>query len=129
MLKFKFFVLGLALSGVGAQKVDECPKDEYACHDIMNSSQCIEQLIIEKLAPATREALIKCVEYEGTVTNLPGATKVSIRIPPVRGLVLRDKSTVDALDATQRPSPPSSRSSSHRHVLEDTGCFFTHIRI
>jgi hypothetical protein len=55
---------------------DKCPKDEYACHDVMNSSQCIEQLIIEKLAPATKENLIKCVEYEGTVTDLPGATKV-----------------------------------------------------
>ncbi|KAF2261787.1 hypothetical protein CC78DRAFT_469461 [Lojkania enalia] len=44
----------------------------------MNSSQCIEQLIIEKLAPATKEALVQCVEYEGTATNLPGATKVSL---------------------------------------------------
>jgi hypothetical protein len=55
---------------------DKCPKSEPACHDIINSSQCIEQLIIEKLAPLTKEALIKCVEYEGTVTNLPGAAKV-----------------------------------------------------
>lgn len=58
------------------QTRDGCPKDEYACLDVMNSSQCIEQLVIEKLAPATKEALAKCVEYEGTVTKIPGASKV-----------------------------------------------------
>ncbi|OAL47432.1 hypothetical protein IQ07DRAFT_589643 [Pyrenochaeta sp. DS3sAY3a] len=55
---------------------DGCPKDEYACIDVMNSSQCIEQLVIEKLAPVTKEALAKCVEYTGTVTNIPGASKL-----------------------------------------------------
>lgn len=58
---------------------DACPKDEYACIDVMNSSQCIEQLVIEKLAPATKEALAQCVEYVGTVTNMPGASKVRAR--------------------------------------------------
>jgi hypothetical protein len=58
------------------QTRDGCPKDEYACIDVINSSQCIEQLVIEKLAPATRETLAKCVEYEGTVTKIPGASKV-----------------------------------------------------
>jgi hypothetical protein len=68
-------LVSLFVATVNSQ-ADKCPKDEYACLDVMNSSQCIEQLIIEKLAPATREALVKCVEYEGTVTDLPGATKV-----------------------------------------------------
>ncbi|KAF2714383.1 hypothetical protein K504DRAFT_353328, partial [Pleomassaria siparia CBS 279.74] len=56
---------------------DKCPKDEYACLDVMNASQCIEQLVVEKLSPATKEALVACVEYEGTVTTIPGASKVS----------------------------------------------------
>lgn len=72
------FALLLAAPTVSAQNQtrDGCPKDEYACIDVMNSSQCIEQLVIEKLAPATKEALAKCVEYEGTVTKMPGASKV-----------------------------------------------------
>lgn len=55
---------------------DGCPKDEYACHDVIDSSLCIEQLIIERRAPVTKEALIKCVEYEGAFSDLPGASKV-----------------------------------------------------
>jgi hypothetical protein len=66
--------------GASTQAVqDQCPKSEYACLDVINSSQCIEQLVLEKQAPATKEALIKCVEYEGTVTTLPGATKVRFK--------------------------------------------------
>lgn len=75
------FALVSVLMGVITQTIqDKCPKNEYACLDVINSSQCIEQLIIERLAPVTKEALVKCVEYEGTVTNLPGATKVSLRM-------------------------------------------------
>jgi hypothetical protein len=62
------------------QTRDGCPKDNYACIDVINSSQCIEQLVIEKLAPATKEALAKCVEYEGTATSMPGAAKVRSRV-------------------------------------------------
>ncbi|KAF2797716.1 hypothetical protein K505DRAFT_358181 [Melanomma pulvis-pyrius CBS 109.77] len=73
------FALVSALMSVHSQTIqDKCPKNEYACLDVINSSQCIEQLIIERLAPVTKEALVKCVEYEGTVTNLPGATKDAI---------------------------------------------------
>ncbi|KXX82739.1 hypothetical protein MMYC01_200872 [Madurella mycetomatis] len=69
--------LGLASVSVSAQEVqDGCPKDELACHDIMNSSQCIEQLVLEGLSPLTEEAMLKCVEHEGTASNLPGAAKV-----------------------------------------------------
>jgi hypothetical protein len=67
----------LVTSATAQAVQDLCPKAEYACLDVINSSQCIEQLVLEKQAPVTREALIKCVEYEGTVTTLPGATKVS----------------------------------------------------
>lgn len=76
---FELFALYFALVGANAEAVqDACPKTEYACLDVINSSQCIEQLILEKQAPVTREAMIKCVEYEGTVTTIPGATKVSL---------------------------------------------------
>jgi len=71
-------LLGMTVS-VTAQTVvvDGCPKNELACHDIMNSSQCIEQLILENSAPLTKENLVKCVEHEGTASTLPGGTKVS----------------------------------------------------
>jgi hypothetical protein len=62
------------------QTRDGCPKDDYACIDVINSSQCIEQLVIEKLAPVTKEALARCVEYEGTATKMPGAAKVRTRV-------------------------------------------------
>lgn len=82
-MKFPLLVASLyATAMVTAQNQtrDGCPKDEYACIDVMNSSQCLEQLVIEKLAPATKEALVKCVEYEGTATKIPGASKVSLKI-------------------------------------------------
>lgn len=73
--------LCLALVGANAQAVqDQCPKNEIACLDIINSSQCIEQLVVEKQAALTKDAMVKCVEYDGTASNLPGATKVSLRI-------------------------------------------------
>jgi hypothetical protein len=75
-MRLPLTLLALLLQLISALE-DKCPKGDYACIDIMNSSQCIEQLIIEKLAPATKEALIKCVEYEGVASTLPGASKVS----------------------------------------------------
>ena len=71
------FTLFLALLSVRAAE-DGCPKGEYACLDVINASQCIEQLVIEKQRPATKENLVKCVEHEGTATTLPGAVKVSL---------------------------------------------------
>jgi hypothetical protein len=82
-MRFRINLLALcfALVGVNAQKdQDKCPKNEYACLDVINSSQCIEQLVLEQLAPLTKAAMIKCVENEGPASNLPGATKVSLRI-------------------------------------------------
>lgn len=55
---------------------DRCPRDEYACIDVINSSQCIAQLAIDRLRPLTKESLAKCVEYEGVVSDLPGGVKV-----------------------------------------------------
>jgi hypothetical protein len=59
-----------------ADEVDQCPHTELACHDIMNSSQCIAQVALNE--PVSKEAMIKCVEHEGTASTLPGAAKVSL---------------------------------------------------
>ncbi len=59
-------------------QVNGCPTTDLACHDIMNSSQCIEQQILEGNG-TTRAGMIKCVEYEGTASSLPGAVKVRRR--------------------------------------------------
>jgi hypothetical protein len=70
--------LCFAFAGVNAQEAqDKCPKNEYACLDVINSSQCISQLVIQRLSPLTREAMIKCVDTEDVASNLPAATKVS----------------------------------------------------
>ena len=68
---------------------DGCPKDEIACLDVMNSSQCIEQLIIEKQAPVTKEAMVKCIETEGSASPLPGSARVSF---PFKGALCNLKS-------------------------------------
>jgi hypothetical protein len=81
-MRFHINLLSLcfALVGVNTQTVqDGCPKNEYACLDVINSSQCIEELVIEHDSPLTKDAMVKCVEYNGTATNLPGATKVSFQ--------------------------------------------------
>lgn len=76
-LRISLLALGLVVVGLDAQSIkDECPKGDYACLDVINSSQCIEQLVIEHLSPLTKEAMVKCVEYEGTASNLTGAAKV-----------------------------------------------------
>jgi hypothetical protein len=55
---------------------DLCPKNEYACLDIINSSQCLAQLVLQKSAPLTRENMIKCIDYEGVASTLSPAEKV-----------------------------------------------------
>jgi hypothetical protein len=55
---------------------DGCPKNEIACLDVINSSQCIEQLVVENQAPVTKEAMVKCIETEGSASTLPGAARV-----------------------------------------------------
>lgn len=73
-------LLGLVvwLGTASAQEVhDGCPKNEIACHDVMNGSQCLAQAVDNNRTP-TADALVKCVEHEGTASNLPGATKASV---------------------------------------------------
>jgi hypothetical protein len=53
-LIINLLALCLALAGVRGQVKDGCPKDNIACLDIINSSQCIEQLIIEHDSPSTQ---------------------------------------------------------------------------
>lgn len=81
-MHFYFTLFGFVSMGIGAlTQGNQCPDTELACHDIMNSSQCIGQLVLEGSKSPTREAMIKCVEHEGTASNLPGAVKVGQRIP------------------------------------------------
>jgi len=65
-------------AGTNAQetKPEGCPTTELACHDIMNSSQCIANAVDSQQAP-TKAALVACVEHEGTASSLPGAAKAS----------------------------------------------------
>lgn len=55
---------------------DLCPKNEYACLDVINSSQCLAQVVIQKLSPLTKENMIKCIEYAGVASSRPPAQKV-----------------------------------------------------
>ncbi|KAF9738800.1 hypothetical protein PMIN06_004549 [Paraphaeosphaeria minitans] len=72
-----FFALAALLTFAPATATqDLCPKDEYACLDIINASQCLAQLVIQKMSPLTKENIIKCVETEGVASNLPGAQKL-----------------------------------------------------
>ncbi|KAI6089467.1 hypothetical protein F4821DRAFT_231100 [Hypoxylon rubiginosum] len=69
-------VLWLAFAYANAQTTARsCPTEELACHDIMNSSQCIAQSILGVASPS-KDALLKCLEYEGAASALPPATKV-----------------------------------------------------
>ena len=72
-----FLGLWQGVHGAIATEVEQCPDTDLACHDIMNSSQCIAQVALNAQGPVSKEAMIKCVEYEGTASNLPGAVKVS----------------------------------------------------
>jgi hypothetical protein len=66
-----------AIIGVGAHPFkDDCPKDELACQDVINSSQCIAQIVIDHMKPLSKENLIKCLESDEPASDLPGATKV-----------------------------------------------------
>lgn len=80
-MRFEANLSALCIALLGAQALvieDGCPKDEYACIDVINSSQCIEQLAVEHLRPLTKASLAACVEYEGVVSDLPGGTKVGM---------------------------------------------------
>lgn len=68
--------LGSLVTLAVAAVQDACPKDEYACLDIINSSQCLAQVAIQKTPPLTRENMIKCIDYEGVASTLSPAQKV-----------------------------------------------------
>lgn len=68
--------LYIALVGMNVQaEEDKCPKKEYACFDVINSSLCLSQTA----ARGTKEEMAKCVELVGGASNLTGAAKVSLR--------------------------------------------------
>lgn len=69
-------VFCFALLGINAQLKDGCPKNNVACLDIINSSQCLEELVIGNNTPATAAAMINCIDTDASSSNLPGATKV-----------------------------------------------------
>ena len=66
------------LMGLSNALIDECPKDEIACHDLLNGSQCIAEVVLQSTQEPTKEALLKCIVHEGTASNLPGEVKVCI---------------------------------------------------
>lgn len=81
-MRFEPYILSLCfvVASAAAQNItDGCPKGSLACMDVINSSQCIEQIIIEKRSPVTADALVKCVVFEGASSNLTGAGKVCLR--------------------------------------------------
>ena len=67
-LQFSLFL------GVRAQA--GCPRADLACHDVMNGSQCLAQVIIDGRASMTREKVEQCVHHEGTASDLSGGAKV-----------------------------------------------------
>ncbi|KAG9238061.1 hypothetical protein BJ875DRAFT_480750 [Amylocarpus encephaloides] len=68
--------LCLAVAGAKSEEVeDKCPKGEIACLDVINNSFCIEGIALNNPMDATKEELVKCVEYDGMSSKLPGATK------------------------------------------------------
>lgn len=76
-IRSTFLGVWLGAHRVMAAEVGQCPDTDLACHDIMNASQCIAQVARYGEEPVSKEAMIKCVEHEGTASNLPGAVKVS----------------------------------------------------
>jgi hypothetical protein len=87
----KLLALCFGFAVVTGQVKDGCPKLNVACLDIINSSQCIEQLVLNNPANVTRAGLIECVDTPGvSSSDLPGATKVS-----------SDKSIATAVNASR----------------------------
>ncbi len=92
-LRIGLLALCFALARVNAQDQDKCPKRDYACLDVINSSQCIEQLVLDHHDKVTKSAMVKCVESEGSASNLPGAAKVSSRMRGKSGSLGHGKNT------------------------------------
>jgi len=77
-LQINFFALGCALWALHVQGAENpCPTDtEYACFDVINSSLCLSQ----NAAAGTKEQMAACVEYDNGMSDLPGASKVGLRL-------------------------------------------------
>lgn len=52
---------------------NKCPWEEYACFDVINSSLCLSQ----QSTAGNPETMAACVTYDGAMSDLPGAQKVS----------------------------------------------------
>jgi hypothetical protein len=76
VLSFCFSFLGAVHAFPTAVEEDLCPKTEYACFDVINSSLCLSQQATPG-AGGTNETLAKCVEFDGAASNLSGGAKVS----------------------------------------------------
>lgn len=89
-------------AGTNAQgsKPEGCPTTELACHDIMNSSQCIAN-VVDNQKTLTKAALVACVEHEGTASSLPGAAKASL----CRGELVDGQRCADACLNVVLPMP------------------------
>ncbi|KAF2273812.1 uncharacterized protein EI97DRAFT_460745 [Westerdykella ornata] len=70
---FLALLFSLSVAAVPAAQPEEyaCPTDDYACHDVINSSLCLSQ----NAASGTKEAMAACVDYPGGMSDLPGAAK------------------------------------------------------
>jgi hypothetical protein len=78
VLTISFGLLGVVNSIPTAVAEDLCPKNEYACFDVINSSLCLSQQATPG-SGGTNETMAKCVEFDGAASNLSGAEKVSQR--------------------------------------------------
>ncbi|KAH7313169.1 hypothetical protein BKA65DRAFT_517459 [Rhexocercosporidium sp. MPI-PUGE-AT-0058] len=76
---FPIYVLTLTFLAIShAQETslqDGCPKGSLECMDVINSSQCIEQIVIEKRGTLSKKALEACVVYEGMSSEVAGSVK------------------------------------------------------
>ncbi|EPE36727.1 hypothetical protein GLAREA_08890 [Glarea lozoyensis ATCC 20868] len=75
-LTFSFALLSAVHALPTAVEEDLCPKTEYACFDVINSSLCLSQQATPG-AGGTGETMAKCVEFDGAASNLSGGAKVS----------------------------------------------------
>jgi hypothetical protein len=78
VLTLSFAILGSVNAFPTAVEEDLCPKTEYACFDVINSSLCLSQQATPG-SGGTNETLAKCVEFDGAASNLSGGGKVSYR--------------------------------------------------
>lgn len=76
-----FLAIVLPLLGINAQNttIDLCPKSEYACLDVINSSLCLSQNAARG-TNGTKDAMAACVTFAGGASSISGAAKVVQRL-------------------------------------------------